>query len=180
MEDNNYVLYNDKYRIYKDGRIYNEKSNYFLTVVEDEKSKVCYVNLYFGGKSHKEYINQLVAKAFLTKPESNDKLSIAHKDNNWRNNHADNLYWATRSEIMLYKHKSGVYNNTLSNNKKRIWLLDYINCTELQFESVTEAAMYLKSINDRLPDIKSVMGNLSNAATRDGEAYGYKVIIENE
>lgn len=45
------------------------------------------------GRNHKRLEHRLVAGAFVANP-FNHKL-VCHKDDNPRNNHADNLYWGT-------------------------------------------------------------------------------------
>lgn len=43
-------------------------------------------------------LNTAVAKLFIPKPESNEKLEVAHKDCDPSNNRADNLEWVTHKE----------------------------------------------------------------------------------
>jgi hypothetical protein len=45
-------------------------------------------------------IHNLVAEAFIPKPESDKKLEVNHIDEDKLNNHVDNLEWVTHSENM--------------------------------------------------------------------------------
>ena len=69
------------------------------------------VCLYYGDKSKRFRIHQLVAETFLLNPEN--KPCINHKDGNKINNHASNLEWTNMSENT--KH---AYLNRLAKNAK--------------------------------------------------------------
>ena len=52
------------------------------------------------GKSENVYIHRLVAKAFIPNPDNLPEVN--HKDENKKNNRADNLEWVTRKENINY------------------------------------------------------------------------------
>jgi len=62
----------------------------------DNGSKIGYlfVNLSKNGKTREFYIHRLVAEAFVDNP--NNHTIINHKDENGKNNRADNLEWCTQ------------------------------------------------------------------------------------
>lgn len=49
------------------------------------------------GETTRKYVHELVAEAFITKPED-IRVEVNHKDHNKRNNSVDNLEWVSRSE----------------------------------------------------------------------------------
>lgn len=65
-------------------------------------------------------IHRLVAEYFLEKPAEKDKIFVIHKDFDKKNNHVDNLAWASQDEIsarhsqqpklVLHKFKRQLYN----------------------------------------------------------------------
>tara|TARA_Y100001972_G_C7653373_1_gene328727 strand:- start:979 stop:1476 length:498 start_codon:yes stop_codon:yes gene_type:complete len=78
---------------------WNEASKcYFLDLLDDEKRR------------RTVYPHKETAKAFGNNPDPS-KTRIIHKDNNSRNNNADNLKWATPSEHMKWQFEVGNKNN---------------------------------------------------------------------
>ena len=57
-----------------------------------------HVILCYGGRKQRQSVHRAVAFAFIGKPPCARRTQIAHRDGNPRNNHVDNLYWATGSE----------------------------------------------------------------------------------
>lgn len=134
------------------------------------------VSIRFHGKAIQCYVHRLVANAYIPKPEGipEDELCVRHKDMNKDNNVVSNLEWSTFSQIVNECHEKGVYDKHLESLKKPVIMEDRLNCTEIEFESLTQAAIYLKSIKDDLPDEPSIRANISptlNNPTRT--AYGY-------
>lgn len=70
----------------------------FLDLMDDEK------------KRRTVYPHKEVAKAFVVRP-SEEHVMIVHKDNNPRNNKAENLQWMTKSEHMKWQFKVGNKDN---------------------------------------------------------------------
>lgn len=65
-----------------------------------------HVNLLADGKKKTVNIHRLVAKAFIENP--NNYTSINHKDENKRNNAADNLEWCTTAYNNNYGSRKGM------------------------------------------------------------------------
>lgn len=59
-------------------------------------------------------VHREVAKHFIVNTEN--KAFVNHKDGNKRNNHIDNLEWATRQENEDHAYGTGLKNSTGSNN----------------------------------------------------------------
>ncbi len=64
------------------------------------------VALYRDSFMQKFCVHQLVARAFLG-PKPSDKHLVAHADNDPKNNHVENLRWATQQENMRDKVRHG-------------------------------------------------------------------------
>lgn len=83
------------YRIYSNGRVYNEKTGKFLKVHFDSCG-YRHVTLYKGTKkSRKTFkVHRLVAQVFIPNPLNLPEVN--HKDENKSNNDVSNLEWCTR------------------------------------------------------------------------------------
>lgn len=60
------------------------------------------LNIRPGGHSQTYYVHKLVADAFLPKPKKTDRYVI-HLDYNKENNHATNLKWATKEQMIAHQ-----------------------------------------------------------------------------
>lgn len=58
-----------------------------------------------SGKSKTLYLHKLVAELFLETPAENATFVI-HKDYNKKNNHVNNLAWATKREVEMHQQES--------------------------------------------------------------------------
>ena len=67
-----------------------------------------YVSMVAGNLLRPVFIHREVAKAFVHNPRPAFYDCISHEDNDFSNNHADNLIWCTRSEAYTYKARNGV------------------------------------------------------------------------
>lgn len=67
-----------------------------------------YVSTVAGNLKRPVFVHREVAKAFVHNPRPAFYDCIAHEDNDFSNNHADNLIWCTRSEAYSYKTRHGV------------------------------------------------------------------------
>lgn len=85
--------YKGSYRIYSTGRVYSLKTERWLRP-NIAPNGYYYVNLSNNGKAKTHYIHQLVANAFIVKPDNT--LEVDHIDENKLNNNIANLRWVTR------------------------------------------------------------------------------------
>lgn len=101
--------YKGKYQVTKDGRIWSNHRNRFLTV---QMNYLGYpvISLVGLGKNKRKQkthcIHRLVAEAYL--PKVKDKPQINHKDGNKTNNHVSNLEWCTQKENVHHAWKNNL------------------------------------------------------------------------
>jgi hypothetical protein len=77
-----------------------------LLKIQTDTGGYSFISLHVSeGKRDKRLIHRLVAQAFIPNPDN--KLEVNHKDLNKKNNHIDNLEWATRSENIKHSIKHG-------------------------------------------------------------------------
>lgn len=98
------------YRIYRNGKIYSEFINRFITPTEDSGKYLQNTLVNDQGERKTIKNHRLVAMAFLPNPEN--LPDINHKDFNRQNNNVDNLEWCTESYNAQY---TSLYN--MDNNK---------------------------------------------------------------
>lgn len=168
-------LYDD-YELFDDGVIYSNKSNKFITPVLHKQSNQYYVNLYVNGKSRLELLPRLVAEYFVPKPNTSQSLIVIHKNDNNADNNSNNLKWVTRSAYLKQQNKTRNYIDSKENRKMKIKLVNRLECIDMTFNSLTEAAMYLKSSSGTTAKISSIKSALSTAAKRKGKIYNWDVI----
>jgi hypothetical protein len=95
------------YSVSTHGRLRNDKTNRILKPMND-KDGYHVVDLYINGKQTRVKIHRLVCLTFIYNPLN--KKCVDHIDNNRKNNHINNLRWATNSENQMNKKK--LSNNT--------------------------------------------------------------------
>lgn len=95
------------------------------------------VELFKDGKPKTFLVHRLVAKAFISNPES--KPFINHRDGNKLNNHVSNLEWCTSSENMRHALAAGLqksgqdnYLAKLTNEQARLIRDNPLDLTQLQ------------------------------------------------
>lgn len=169
---------NTEYDITSDGYVFSRKSDRFISSVKNKNGAVK-VNLYYDKKNHQVYVAQLVADAFIEKPKGipESDLVVAHKDYNYENNRVENLYWTTRNELTKSMHDNGKYDDHHDAQKKKIKLINIEDGEILYFESITEAATFLKSNNNKLKliPLNVIISNLSCGFRNKTKSYNYLV-----
>jgi hypothetical protein len=87
-------------------------------------------------------VHRLVAAAFI--PNTENKLTVNHKDGNKLNNSVDNLEWATQSEQLYHAHNTGLkIPHTGSRHQKSKLILNAQ--TGIFYDTATEA-IYTQNI----------------------------------
>ena len=128
---------NDGYYVSYDGRVFSIRTNGGNVVDVSHRKELKqyektggYLNVALTTKHNKvNYIrvNRLVAKAFV-KGETSKRKYVNHKDENRKNNNADNLCWVTPNE-----------NNDWSLSKK-VYMYDSKGCFIKKYISTKEAS----------------------------------------
>ena len=130
------------------------------------KSGYKYVNLYKDKHMYSVKVHRLVAQAFL--PNPNNLPQVNHKDENKANNNLSNLEWCNAVYNLAY---NSLQKRSHQKQKRRI--KGYNSTETIEFESVTEAALYLTHLN-RAKTFKSALGNLVTSANKGNKLnYGY-------
>lgn len=72
-------------------------------IIKPRQVRGGYLQAHLKRRSNQErvYVHRLVAHAFLSSPEENEKMEIDHIDGNPHNNCADNLQWVSHSTNMF-------------------------------------------------------------------------------
>ena len=93
------------YRVTDDGRVYNTRSNEYLTP-DLPNSGYYRVKLFDDtGKRRGAYIHRLVALGYVANPLSLEQ--VHHINHDKLDNHRDNLIWVTSSQNNLYTRDAG-------------------------------------------------------------------------
>lgn len=112
------IKYNKNYAISNFGRIksYCRNSERLLRL---SYTKDGYVKcgLCINGKSLRFRVSRLVAEHFIPNPDN--KETVNHIDGNKKNNRADNLEWATKSEQMIHAYEKGLKKPMQGTDQKR-------------------------------------------------------------
>ena len=171
-----HVTIYDGYELFDDGKIYSYKTEKFLIPHVHKQSNQYYVNLYINKKQVVESVAKLVAEYFVTKPHTKDKLIVAHLNLNIKDNRAENLKWVTTKELMKLRTSAGIYNRSIENHKTKVKLVNRLECLEVKFDSIIEAAKYLKCASGTKANVSSISSAISAAIKRNGTVYNWQVI----
>lgn len=134
---------NERQVHYKDGRIGNFPGRILKAAVSKkgyERLRLSYVRE-DGGYGRMVQVHRMVAEAFLPNPEC--KKQVNHKDANKRNNHVDNLEWATNLENHKHKLENNLYPE--SHMPKRVGKFDMEGNLIEEFDSLYSAAQSVGS-----------------------------------
>lgn len=165
-------IYN-KYVVYETGEILNLKKGNFMKPRISNGQAV--ISIYNEGNQHTYSIARLVAEAFVEKPNDKEEFVVIHKDGDPFNNNCNNLMWSSRLEHNRKNFLKNLQNRKLKKQGKKIKLINKIECIEIEFNSIVDAAKYLVSINTKLT-IGGTAAGLCQALNRGGTCHGWKVI----
>jgi hypothetical protein len=100
--------YGGKYRVYKHGHVYSEKSKRLLK--RDRKPNGYFtVHLTENNITKKYYIHRVIATCYIV--NEYNKPCINHLDGNKANNKVDNLQWCTHTENNRHAYAMGLNPN---------------------------------------------------------------------
>lgn len=116
------------YKICKDGKIVNRKTNNILKGWDNGK-KLC-VQITIPGRKIKVDPKHLVAHAHL--PNPNRLKEVIYVDGNYKNNHVDNLLWkrSTRSKKIDYHKRQKALHLFLTGNYSLDEISDQLNVSK--------------------------------------------------
>lgn len=99
------------YRVYKNGKIYSEFVNRYITPTQDSNGYLQNTIVDDFGNRKTIKTHRLVAMAFL--PNPNNYTDVNHKDFNRKNNNVENLEWCTEMYNTHYTRDNNLdYNST--------------------------------------------------------------------
>ena len=90
------MIYEENYRVYRDGRIWSIRKNKYLTHFNSDGYSLVGIN----GKL--KYVHRIVAECFIPNPLN--KRTVNHKNGIKDDNTVDNLEWMTDSENQIHSY----------------------------------------------------------------------------
>lgn len=112
----------------------NVKNKHGLVLSPYDRNGYLHVSLKHNGLKQNMKIHRLVALTFINNPEN--KETVNHIDGNKKNNHVDNLEWATQRENNLHAYKTKLKKCT---TKKPVQQLTLNNKLIKTWDSAREA-----------------------------------------
>jgi hypothetical protein len=94
------------YTIFEDGRLFNTKTNKFLSGQISNSGYLTYNITLSDGSKVRLYAHRMVAEMYLDNSEQ--KAQVNHKDGNKLNNNLSNLEWNSSKENIQHAVKSGL------------------------------------------------------------------------
>lgn len=135
--------YEDRYKVSNMGRI-RSRTKILATSMRNKYAQVTLSN---GDNRHRKQasVHRLVAEAFVENPYPNEYKYVNHKDENKRNNKADNLEWCTASYNLQYgtcRARMAEKRRLLFSNRENNWFSKSVVCVETGevFCSIANAA----------------------------------------
>jgi len=117
--------------LYRDGSLYNHKTNKFKKWTKDNNGYMK-TQIWIGGKPKNVHQHRLLAQSFIENPEN--KPQVNHKNGIKTDNRLKNLEWVTQSENGKHSFANGLQKVT------RPCKMVIDTSTNKIYESVTEAA----------------------------------------
>lgn len=112
----------EDYTINSDGQVFSIRSNKYLKPIVKHNGYL-QVNLTKGKKRKACMIHQLVAEAFLNKPDNyGSVVVINHIDGNKQNNNVSNLEYITQQNNVIHGFKTGLNTNVGYNHPRSLKL----------------------------------------------------------
>lgn len=169
--------YNGDYLIYKDGRVYSNKSNLFLKYGKNN-SGYLQVNLWNNNKAKTRFVHHLVAQAYLNHKPNGQTIVVDHIDDNKLNNSVENLQLITQRQNSYKRNKLinktvGVYWSTTNNKwqvrpriNNRKHLVGYFDCKNTAQIAYFDFCKYIDSVpkirDMSIPEIKELIIKYKN------------------
>lgn len=128
--------FNGKYQVSNTGKV--KRENKLINQYDNGKGYL-YVRLYFNKQLKNYRVSRLVAEEFVDNP--NNYKFVNHKDENRKNNNADNLEWCTLKYNNNYGNRINKYKQK---RYKKILQYNLNNCFIKEWNSIREIAETLK------------------------------------
>lgn len=110
------MLWESRYKIYRNGTIYDIKKNKFQKLHQTSDGYLA-CTLRLENLRRKTFrVHRLVALSYIENQDK--KLEVNHKDGNKLNNNLNNLEWVTHSENIQHAWDNGLIKNTLERKLK--------------------------------------------------------------
>lgn len=118
------------------------------TIKTPKKNKDGYLSISLSVNGHDKTftIHKLVAEAFISKPNTNERLEINHIDLNRENNCATNLEWVTHQDNVRYSSNKGRYychDGSRNGRSKPVYVYDLYGNPIESFSYVRECAKWM-------------------------------------
>jgi hypothetical protein len=110
------VIFNGKYIVYSDGKVFSVKRKHFLKPQKHRDGYIQY-NLSIDNKIVTKQIHRILAEAFI--PNPNNLPQVNHKNLDKTDNRIENLEWCTRRYNQLHRYNSKYHNIHYDEKRKK-------------------------------------------------------------
>lgn len=111
LEGEKWRKWSELYLVSNHGRVFSVSYEKLIKTEINNKGYECF-NEYFADEGkRKSMVHILVAKLFVKKPQSDEKLEVNHKDGNKLNNRHGNLEWITHRKNLEHAVGTGLHAN---------------------------------------------------------------------